>query len=131
MTPEAAAFLEKARRCLGYARRNPEAGLANDAGRNAYLAAFHAAQALIFDRTSSVARTHAGVDAAFNRLVRDDGSFPSALRSVIARTYLLKAVADYEYGPGSEIPPERAEAGIGEAEQFLTAVTALLAPPGT
>lgn len=47
MTPEAAGYLDKARRCLSYARINFGVGLGNDAGRNAYLAVFHAAQAFL------------------------------------------------------------------------------------
>jgi uncharacterized protein (UPF0332 family) len=34
-----------------------------DAGRNAYLAAFHAAQALMAERTGKDGRTHKGVHA--------------------------------------------------------------------
>ena len=49
MTPEAQRSLEKADNCL------------TTAGRNAYLAAFHAARALIFERTGKVAKTHRGV----------------------------------------------------------------------
>ena len=45
MTPEAVSYLEKARQCLTYARINLSVNLGNDAGRNAYLAAFHSAQA--------------------------------------------------------------------------------------
>ena len=61
MTPEAVSYLEKARQCLTYARINLSVNLGNDAGRNAYLAAFHSAQALIFDRTGKAAKTHQGV----------------------------------------------------------------------
>jgi hypothetical protein len=42
VTPEAERYLEKARQCLSNARAEL-AILGNDAGRNAYLAAFHAA----------------------------------------------------------------------------------------
>jgi len=49
--PEAAAHLDKARECLGRARIVLAAGVAEDASRDAYLAAFHAAQALIAERT--------------------------------------------------------------------------------
>ncbi len=43
-----------------------------DAGRNAYLAAFHAAQALIAERTGKDAKTHKGVHAQFARLTRNE-----------------------------------------------------------
>jgi HEPN domain-containing protein len=72
--PETEAYLEKARQCLSNAHANLGIKLANDAGRNAYLAVFHAAQALIFERTGKVAKTHRGVQSEFARLAKDDPS---------------------------------------------------------
>jgi uncharacterized protein (UPF0332 family) len=43
--PQAAAFLEKSRELLEHAETMLTAGLNEDAGRTAYLAGFHAAQA--------------------------------------------------------------------------------------
>jgi uncharacterized protein (UPF0332 family) len=45
--PEAAEHLDKARQLVNRARIILAAGVAEDAARDAYLAAFHAAQALI------------------------------------------------------------------------------------
>jgi uncharacterized protein (UPF0332 family) len=59
--PETARYLDKARRCLADARASLGYGLTNDAGRGAYLAAFNAAQALVFERTGKAAKTHQGV----------------------------------------------------------------------
>jgi uncharacterized protein (UPF0332 family) len=61
VSPEVVGYLAKARDCLAYAATNLLVGLGNDAGRNAYLAEFHAAQALIYDRTGRAAKTHNGV----------------------------------------------------------------------
>ena len=47
MTPEARLFLEKAQKLLVRADTMLGVGLNDDAGRTAYLAGFHAAQALI------------------------------------------------------------------------------------
>ena len=58
MTPEAKEHFHKARQCLTRARTILAAGVGEDAGRNAYLAAFHAAQALIAERTGRDAKTH-------------------------------------------------------------------------
>jgi hypothetical protein len=55
VTPEASGYPSKALQRLGYARINIGVGLGNDAGRNTYLCAFHAAQAFIFERTGKVA----------------------------------------------------------------------------
>jgi uncharacterized protein (UPF0332 family) len=44
-----------------------QVGLNEDAGREIYLACFHAARALIFERTDKVAKTHRGVQSEFYR----------------------------------------------------------------
>ena len=49
MKPQSAAFLEKAEALLGEAKTMLEVDLNDAAGRTAYLAGFHAAQALIFE----------------------------------------------------------------------------------
>ena len=61
MTPEANEHLDKARQGLTRARTILGAGIGEDAGRNAYLAAFHAAQALIAELTGKDGKTHKGV----------------------------------------------------------------------
>jgi len=48
VTPQAAGFLEKARHLLAEADIMLGVGLNDAAGRTAYLAGFHAAQAFIF-----------------------------------------------------------------------------------
>ena len=42
------------------------------AGRTAYLAAFHAAQAFIFETTGRIYKRHATVQSEFGRLTRND-----------------------------------------------------------
>jgi uncharacterized protein (UPF0332 family) len=118
--------LEKARQCLHYARANILAELSNDAGRNAYLAEFHAAQALIFERTGKVAKTHAGVHTEFNRLAMEESEIDSKLRRILPQTYNLKAVADYETGPDSVIPSDRATAAVESAERFVDCISNIL-----
>jgi len=75
------------------------------AGRAAYLVAFHATQALIFERTGKSAKTHRGVAAQFVQLSVE---LDKELRSFLAKSYNLKAVADYETGEASDVPIERA-----------------------
>jgi uncharacterized protein (UPF0332 family) len=65
VTPEAGLFLDKARQSLAIAdymvnEWPPEAG------RSAYPAAFHGAQALIAERTGPAVKTHKGVNASFS-----------------------------------------------------------------
>ncbi|NYZ10935.1 HEPN domain-containing protein [Azospirillum sp. RWY-5-1] len=126
MTPEAQRYLEKAARCLDYARRNLSVGLGNDAARNAYLAAFHAAQALIFECTGKVAKSHQGVHAEFHRLSRDEPAFDPESRRFLSQAYSLKAVADYELGPDAEIPPDRAAAALDRARSVVDVVMKVL-----
>jgi len=105
--PESTAFLDKARECLAKA----DGMLANwpdEAGRAAYLAGLHAAQALIVEHTSKVVKTHRGVQREFGRLTTDEPRFDMKLRAFLGRAYNLKAIADYETGPGSKVSPELA-----------------------
>jgi uncharacterized protein (UPF0332 family) len=104
VTPETELYLQKARQCLANGRANLGIGLSNDAGRNAYLAAFHAAQALIFERTGRVSKTHQGVHSEFSRLVKGDRKIDKSFTVFLTKAYNLKAVADYETGPDSVVP---------------------------
>ncbi len=126
MTPEAGRFLEKARHCLDNARVNLGSGLGDDAGRNAYLAAFHAAQGLIFERTGKVAKTHHGVHGQFDTLAKGEPAIGAEIRPFLAQAYKLKALADYETGPGSEISTERAAAALEAARRFVDRVAVVL-----
>ncbi len=118
MKPESDRFLVKAREFLlkgmDVIQQWPD-----EAGRAAYLAAFHAAQALIFEKTGTVAKTHSGVRGQFGQLVKDDPQCGTEIRSFLGRAYNLKAIADYETGPDSEISPERATWAIETANFFV------------
>jgi uncharacterized protein (UPF0332 family) len=60
LTPETGLFLAKARRLLAEADGIPGIHYNEAAGRTAYLAGFHAAQALISERTGRAVKTHRG-----------------------------------------------------------------------
>ncbi len=127
MTPETSEHLDKAREYLGKARGLLDVMHYNDeAGRAAYLAGYHAAQALISERTGKIAKTHEGVNSQFNLLTKGDSRIDTQLRRFLAQAYNLKAVADYETGPGSVVPVERVEAAIAAAVRFVDRVAALL-----
>jgi uncharacterized protein (UPF0332 family) len=89
VSPEAEAYLEKARRCLSSADANLGIGLANDAGRNAHPAVFHAALALIFERTGKAAKSHRGVQSEFHRLAKDEPDLETARRFVESLSKIL------------------------------------------
>jgi uncharacterized protein (UPF0332 family) len=96
------------------------------AGRDAYLAGFHAAQALISERTGRSLKSHGGVNAEFHRLIRGDTRIDNELRAFLGFAYNLKAIADYETGPDSEISPERAAEAVIIARRFVTKVIELI-----
>ncbi len=126
MTPEATAYLAKASQCLSNAQASLGIGLSNDAGRSAYLAAFHISQALIFERTGKAAKTHQGVQSELHRLALNEPCIDKAFPPFLTQAYNLKAVADYETGPDSDIPPERSAAAIETASRFLDCISGLL-----
>ena len=104
MTGEAAQFLAKARKLIAEAEAVAAIAQNDAAGRAAYLAA----QALIFAREGRILKTHNGVQSEFPRLTRDAPNFDGELRGFLSFAYNLKALADHETGPDSEISPARA-----------------------
>jgi uncharacterized protein (UPF0332 family) len=95
MKPESAAFLRKAQEFLAKAN-----GMLDDwpdeAGRAAYLAGLHGAQALIVERTGKLINRHRGVQRELKRLTKDEPGFDIDLRAFLGRAYNLKAIADYD-----------------------------------
>ena len=126
MKPESQAYLDKARQALAHARAILAIDLGEDAGRAAYLAALHAAQALIFQRTGRVAKTHRGVHGQFLRLVAEETRVDIGLRRFLSEGYRLKAIADYEVGPEAIVPLQEAASAIEIAARFVASVVELL-----
>ena len=102
-------------------------GLNEAAGRASYLAAYHAAQAWIFEEQDRVAKTHAGVQAEFHRLARNDSRIDEDVRGFLARAYELKAAADYDTRPDTGITAERAMLALELARRFLEQLATILA----
>lgn len=127
MKDQTAAFLEKSRELLDQAEAILRIDLYEPAARTAYLAGFHVAQALIFETSGRTYKSHSGVTAEFNRLVKDDPRVDNQIRAFLGRTYNLKAIADYVTGPGSHISAEMAREALDNALRFIDAVAALLA----
>ena len=105
-------------------------GLNDAAGRTAYLAGFHAAQALIFQRLGKILKSHSGVQSEFLRLTRSELDAGGELRVFLSRAYNLKAIADYETGPGSEVSPERATEAVAAGKRFVAHIGSLVALDG-
>ncbi len=104
--------------------------LNEDAGRTAYLAGFHAAQAFIFEHTGKMFKSHRGVQAEFLRLTKDDPRFTYDQRIFLSQSYNLKAIADYETGLGFEVSAERATNTLDAGKRFVAHIAGLLAPAG-
>ena len=131
MKPETSAFLEKSREFLAKAQDMLDAHhWPDEAGRAAYLAGFHAAQAFLFESTGKVFKSHKGVQKEFLRLTKDDPRFDMELRAFLGRAYNLKAIADYETGPGSQVSAESALSAIQTARRFVESVASLLPANG-
>jgi uncharacterized protein (UPF0332 family) len=130
MKPQTALFLDKARQQLERADTMLGVGLSEDAGRAAYLAGLHAAQAFIFENTDKARKKHSGVQREFARLMKDDPRFDVQLRAFLPRTYNLKAIADYETGPGSLVSPENAREAVQTARRFVANVASLIPANG-
>jgi len=128
VTPEAEEHLGKAREYLAKSRVFLQVNdYPDEAGRAAYLAAFHAAQALISERTGRIAKRHAGVRSQFNLLIKDDPRIDAPLRRFLSDGFNLKAVADYEVGPDAVVSIAEAEAAIATAARFIDCVVEILA----
>ena len=128
MTPEADRILQKAEKHLERGHVMLGVGLNDDAGRAAYLATFHAAQAAIFERTGKMVKTHRGVQSEFLRLTKDDPRFTPDQRIFLSQAYNFKAVADYDTGPGAELSAEKATAALEAGRGFVDAVRHVLSP---
>jgi uncharacterized protein (UPF0332 family) len=92
---QSAAYLEKARELLDQAETSFSVRLYEQAGRTAYVAGYHAAQALIFETTGRVYKSHGGLQGEFHRLVMNDQRVDDQIRAFLGRTYNLKGIADY------------------------------------
>jgi uncharacterized protein (UPF0332 family) len=125
--PESAAFLDKAREFLAKAEDMLADDWPDEAGRAAYLAGMHAAQALIVERTGKIVKRHRGVHSEFGRLAKDEPRFDTELRAFLGRAYNLKAIADYETGPNAQVSAESARTAIATARRFVECITEMLA----
>jgi uncharacterized protein (UPF0332 family) len=123
---EAAAFIEKAEASLRAARLSvglavQEPSLAGEAARQAYYAAFHAAQALIYERTGKVSKTHKGTHHQFHLHTQSDG-FDPACTVFLKEGFGLKSTSDYESDPGMTVSAGAANEAIAAAEWFVSVV---------
>ncbi len=130
MKPESRKHFDKAERCLANGRAELAAAasrpeLAEDAARNAYLAAFHAAKALIFERTGQARMKHGTVQKLFSQLARSESAIAADVRRFLGNAYDFKRVADYDIEAGAPITLAEASHALNEAERFVVTIRAL------
>lgn len=101
-----------------------------DAGRAAYLAGFQAAEALIFERTGKVPKTHKGAHTEFARITRHEPRIDAGLRQFLPQAYDLKAICDYELGPDAVVPRDKAAQAIEDAARFVECIAGIIAGKG-
>ncbi len=128
MTPESSRFIHKARTHLKRADTMLGVGLYEDAGRAAYLASFHAAQAFLFENLGKIFKTHHGVQSEFFRLTKEDPRIDLNLRVFLSQAYTLKAIADYEEGEDSPLFRDRAVEAVAMAARFVNVIVGWLDP---
>jgi uncharacterized protein (UPF0332 family) len=90
--PEASGFLDKAREFLLKAEDMFADDWPDEAGRTAYLAGLHAAQAVIVERTGRIIKRHRGVRNELRRLLKEEPRFDLELQAFLGRAYNLKAM---------------------------------------
>jgi len=123
--PETGQFIAYARAMLKRGTRMLDIGLTEDAGRAAYLACFHAAQAYIFERQDRAVKTHRGARNTFFLLTAHDPRVDPALRNFLAQAFELKGIADYATDPSEATTTEDAAAAMETAARFVEAFAAL------
>ena len=132
MKPQTSAYLDSADEALLDAKRILAINIPRQAARLAYYAQFHAAQALIFERTEKISKTHKGVDKQFHRLALAEPTFTPGLAATLSAAYHFKEAADYETGTAGTISAADAGDAITEAAHFVTSVRrALTSSAGT
>jgi uncharacterized protein (UPF0332 family) len=128
MKPQTKAFLVAADRALSDARTILSVNIPHQAARLAYYALFHAAQALIFERTDKIAKTHKGVGKEFHRITRSEPGWPPRFAAQLTEAYAYKEHADYDTDFAEPITQSVAAIGITKAETFVGTIRLTLSP---
>ncbi len=89
------------------------------------MAAFHAAEALIFERRDRAMKTHRGVRSEFSNIARFDPEL-DWFSVILASGYEFQTDADYGIGEAAVTSPEDAVNAIASAKRFVDVVAAKL-----
>lgn len=126
MKPETADYLAKSRECLDAAKKVNALPLPQVAAKEAYLAAYHAARAFVFESTGKVVKSHSGMRTMYAQVTKDDPRIDRALTSLLGRAYKFKEIADYGAGSQAVVTVKEAQEVIELAERFVDTIVRLL-----
>ncbi len=120
MSEESDAYLARARELLDRGSRIADTlGYFAVSGRDAYMAAFNAAQAVIFARTGRVAKTHSGVRSEISRLAHHDARIDPSFATFLAQGYRLKEIDDYQVTPAVPTSRQTALSALATATRLV------------
>lgn len=125
-TEKAASHIRKAREILREARDLLHMEHAEAAGRQTYIAAFHAALAFIALRTGKEPKTHSGARSEFARLAKNDPLVDRSYTTFLAEAYKLKSVADYDVEFFDTVSLDEAEEAVTVATRFVDLIAGFL-----
>lgn len=120
MSSEVDNYLQKARVSLVEAKLLLPMELFETAGRLAYMAAFHAAQAYIFSYNKRAVKTHSGVRSELVRLLTGQKRDAKEYTAFLGWAYNIKEIADYEVGENATLPADMAHEALAKAERFVS-----------
>ncbi|MCE2965260.1 MAG: HEPN domain-containing protein [Alphaproteobacteria bacterium] len=120
MSSEVDNYLHKARMSLVEAKLLLPMELYETAGRLAYMAAFHAAQAYIFSCNKRAVKTHSGVRSELARLLTEQKRDAKEYTTFLGWAYTIKEIADYEVGENATLPADMAHEALAKAERFVS-----------
>lgn len=115
--------MDKAERVIERAVAMAEDGYLEEAAREAYLAAFHAARAFVRGRTGAAPRTHSGLRSMFAQEARKDPRLLGFGR-FLTNAYKIKETHDYD--EIRTVPDEIARATIEKSREFVDRIAAIL-----
>jgi len=126
MTPAAARCLAAAQQSLADAEVILGVRIARVAAREAYMAAFHAAEAFVVEKTGKVVKTHAGLRTEFSRLAQGPDDIGRWMTTFLANAFRFKSLSDYDVTQETPITLANAEALIVDARSFVELIAKLL-----
>lgn len=122
--------MTKAVRACASARALLELGDVDGACNRAYYAMFGAARAALLATDAPLethlGKTHGGLIAAFGLHLVKNGPIPKEMGRLLKRAEEIRLVSDYQ---GDSVEPEDAHQMVGQAEEFIAAMRAVIENP--